>query len=123
VTLKGVTLAAKGRRRGGDVFDVVLAPTGVDVRRPDQPVRHLDWEHITEWEIVSRRGGVRLIFRGGGAVTPMVVPGWDVGALDAALRAATQLVEETVEKPAEPVGTAETVETPWTVKDPEARRP
>jgi hypothetical protein len=93
VTLKGVTLATKGRRRGGDVFDVVLAPAGVEIRRPDQGVRRMDWERITEWEIVSRRGGVRLIFRGGGAVTPMVVPGWDVGALDAALQAATQPVE------------------------------
>jgi hypothetical protein len=95
VTLKGVTLATKGRRRGGDVFDVVLAPSGVEIRRPNQPVRHLVWERITEWEIVSRRGGVRLIFRGGGSVTPMVVPGWDVDALDAALRAATEPVEQT----------------------------
>jgi hypothetical protein len=105
VTLKGVTLATKGRRRGGDVFDVVLAPGGVEIRRPDQPVRHMDWERITEWEIVSRRGGVRLIFRGGGSVTPMVVPGWDVGALDAALRAATAPIEET--EPVEETGPVE----------------
>jgi hypothetical protein len=89
VTLKGVTLATKGRRRGGDVFDVVLAPSGIEIHRPHQPVRHMGWERITEWEIVSRRGGVRLVLRGGGSVTPMVVPGWQVDDLDAALRVVT----------------------------------
>ena len=89
VTLKGVTLAAKGRRRGGDVFDVVVSPAGIEICRLHQAVRHMDWERITEWEIVSRRGGVRLVLRGGGSVTPMVVPGWQVDDLDAALRDAT----------------------------------
>ena len=84
-----MTLAAKGRRRGGDVFDVVLAPSGIEIRRPQQPVRHMDWERITEWEIESRRGGVRLVLRGGGSVTPMVVPGWRVEDLEAALRVVT----------------------------------
>jgi hypothetical protein len=89
VTLKGVTLSTKGRRRGGDVFDVVLAPSGIEIRRPHRPARHMDWERITEWEIISRRGGVRLVLRGGGSVTPMVVPGWQVDDLDAALRDVT----------------------------------
>jgi hypothetical protein len=76
VILKGVTQAAKGRRRGGDddddddEFDIVLALSGIDIRRASRPVRHMAWGRITEWEIVSRRGGERLILRGGGDVTP-----------------------------------------------------
>jgi hypothetical protein len=89
VTLKGVTLAAKGRRRGGDVFAVVLAPSGLEILRPGHPVRTMPWEGITEWEIESRRGGVRLFLRGGGSVTRLVVPGWSAEALGAALRVAT----------------------------------
>jgi hypothetical protein len=89
VTLKGVTIATKGRRRGGDVFEVVLTAAGVEIRRLGEPVRIMPWEGITEWEIQSRRGGVRLFLRGGGAVARLVVPGWNTEELDAAIRAAT----------------------------------
>jgi hypothetical protein len=89
VTLKGATRATKGRRRGGDVFSVVLAAPGVEIRRPGEPVRTMPWEGITEWEIERRRGGVRLFLRGGGAVTRIVVPGWNADELGAALLAAT----------------------------------
>jgi hypothetical protein len=89
VTLKGVTLATKGRRRGGDVFSVVLASSGVEIRHPGEPGRTMPWEQITEWEIERRRGGVRLFLRGGGAVTRIVVPGWNAEDLQAALWAAT----------------------------------
>jgi hypothetical protein len=89
VTLKGVTLATKGRRRGGEVFTVVLASSGVEIRRLGEPVRTMPWERITEWEIERRRGGVRLFLRGGGSVTRIVIPGWNAEDLQAALLAAT----------------------------------
>jgi hypothetical protein len=98
-TLKGVTLLSKGRRRGGDIFDVILTPAGIEVERHGDAAGHLPWEHITEWEIEQRRGGVCLIVRGGGAVTPLVVPRWSVDDLDAALRFATRPV--TVTDPAD----------------------
>jgi hypothetical protein len=91
-TLKGVTLRNKGRRRGGDTFDVVLNRAGIEIERPGEAARHLPWEHITEWEIEQRRGGVRLIVWGGGAVTQLIVPRWSVDDLDAALRYATRPV-------------------------------
>jgi len=94
VTLKGVTLASKGRRRGGNVFSVVLASPGIEIWRPGEPVRTVPWERVTEWEIESRRGGVRLFLRGGGSVTRVVVPGWTTEGLDAALRAATGTVDD-----------------------------
>jgi len=87
-----VTLATKGRRRGGNVLSVVLASTGIEIWRLGEPVRTTPWERITEWEIENRRGGVRLFLRGGGSVTRLVVPGWTVEDLDAALRAATGAV-------------------------------
>lgn len=89
VTLNGVTLVTKGRRRGGEVFTVVLASSGVEIRRRGEPVRTLPWERITEWEIERRRGGVRLFLRGGGSVTRIVIPGWNAEDLHAALSAAT----------------------------------
>ncbi len=87
-TLKGVTLPGKGRRRGGEVFDVVLTPAGLTVERPGRAARRLPWEEITEWELEQRSGSVRLVLRGGGTVTALVVPRWSVDDLDAALRGA-----------------------------------
>ena len=87
-TLTGVTLPGKGRRRGGEVFDVVLTPAGVTVERPGRAPRRLPWEQITEWELEQRRQDVRLTLRGGGAVTPFVIPRWRAEDLDAALREA-----------------------------------
>jgi Bacterial PH domain len=103
-TLTGVTLPGKGRRRGGEVFDVVLTPVGITVERPGRAPRRLPWEQITEWELEQRGGSVRLVLRGGGAVTTLVVPRWSVGDLDAALRhtAAPATVPDPVE-PADPV--------------------
>jgi len=57
------------------MFEVVLTSSGVEIQRPGAPVRTMPWERITEWEIQSRRGGVRLFLRGGGSVTRLVVPG------------------------------------------------
>lgn len=88
-TLTGVTLPGRGRRRGGEIFEVVLTPDGIVVERPGQATRRLPWEQITEWELEQRRGSVRLTLRGGGAVTPLVVPRWSAEEFDAALRDAT----------------------------------
>jgi hypothetical protein len=91
-TLEGVRLLRSGRRRGGDPFDVVLTRAGVEIERRGHAAYHLSWEHISEWEIEQQRGGVRLSFWGGGAVTPLIVPRWSVEDLDAALRYATRPV-------------------------------
>jgi Bacterial PH domain len=100
-TLKGVTLPGKGRRRGGEVFDVVLTSAGLTVERPGRAPRRLPWEEITEWDLEQRSGSVRLVLRGGGAVTALVVPRWHVDDLDAALRMAAG--PATVPDPADPV--------------------
>jgi hypothetical protein len=91
-TLEGVTLPRSSRRRGGDTFDVVLTGAGIEIERHGQAAYHLSWEHISEWEIEQRRGGVRLTFWGGGAATPLIVPRWSVDDLDAALRDAARPV-------------------------------
>ena len=101
-TLKGVTLPGKGRRREGEVFDVVLTAAGLTVERPGRAARRLPWEQITEWELEQRSGSVRLVLRGGGAVTALVVPRWSVGDLDAALRHAAAPAPDPAD-PADPV--------------------
>jgi hypothetical protein len=104
-TLNGVMVAGRGRRRGGDVFDVVLTPDALVVERPGAARRALPWEQVSEWELEQRRGSVRLTLRGGGAVTPFVVPRWSADDLDAALRAATTAAESP-----DPVGPADPIE-------------
>ena len=87
-TLRGVTLPGRGKRRGGDAFDLVLTPDALVVERGGEAPRRLPWEQITEWELEQRRQDVRLTLRGGGAVTPFVIPRWRAEDLDAALREA-----------------------------------
>jgi hypothetical protein len=93
-TLTGVTRLTHGRGGGSDPFDVVLSGDGLEIRHPDEDVRHLPWSEISEWEIERRRGGVRLFLRGGGAVTSLVVPGWSVEDLDGVLGQVTAPVPE-----------------------------
>jgi hypothetical protein len=81
--LHGVTRLTNGRGGGSAAFDLGLAADGIEIRRPDADVRHLPWGEISEWEMARRRGGVRLLLRGGGAVTAVAVPGWTVDDLDA----------------------------------------
>jgi hypothetical protein len=88
-TLRGVTLLPKARKRGRDIFDVVLTSAGIEIWRPGAPARHMPWEQISQWEIAQRSGGVQLVLRGGGTVTALIVPDWSVDRLDAVLRAVT----------------------------------
>jgi hypothetical protein len=108
-TLKGVTLPGRGRRRGADIFDVLLTPAGLVVERPGEAPRRLPWEQFTEWELEQRRGSVCLTLRGGGAVTPLVVPRWSTEDLDAALRDATAPVTATAAEPVDPADPADPV--------------
>jgi hypothetical protein len=87
--IAGVSLYSDKRRFHGDRFDIALSPDGIEIRRPGQAVRQLSWDHVSEWEIEDRRGGVLLTLRGRGAVTPLVVPRWTVDELEVVLRDAT----------------------------------
>jgi hypothetical protein len=84
--IAGVSLAIDERRLNGDRFDIALSPDGIEIRRPGQVARQLSWDHVSEWEIEERRGGVLLTLRGGGSVTPLMIPRWTVDELDAVLR-------------------------------------
>jgi hypothetical protein len=87
--MQGVTLFSKERGRHSDAFELALTYNGIEIRRPGESARHLSWERISEWEIEQRRGGVLLTLRGGGAVTPLVIPRWKVDELDLVLRDVT----------------------------------
>ena len=98
--MQGVSLFSKDRGRHHDVFELALTAEGIEIRRPGESARHLSWARITEWEIEQRRGGVLLTLRGGGSVTPLVIPRWNVDELDLILREVTsQLVEPLPEPP------------------------
>jgi hypothetical protein len=87
--MQGVTLFSKERGHHSDAFELALTYNGIEIRRPGESARHLSWERISEWEIEQRRGGVLLTLRGGGAVTPLVIPRWKVDELDLVLRDVT----------------------------------
>jgi hypothetical protein len=82
-TLVGVTRLANGRGGGSAAFDLALNADGLEIRHSGEDVRHVPWSQISEWEMARRRGGVRLLLRGGGAVTAVAVPGWSVDDLSA----------------------------------------
>jgi hypothetical protein len=86
ITLHGVTLFTKERGRTEDVFDIAIGPEGIRILRPDQEVRLLEWSRVATWEIEQRRKRVLLILRGGGSVTPLMIPGWKVDDLDQVLQ-------------------------------------
>ncbi|HVB92085.1 MAG TPA: hypothetical protein VND70_08285 [Acidimicrobiales bacterium] len=85
-TVQGVSLYTRDRGRHPDIFELVLTYGGIEINRPGQSTRHLPWERVSEWEIEQRRGGVLLTLRGGGSVTPLVIPKWKVDDLDLILR-------------------------------------
>jgi hypothetical protein len=88
-TMQGVSLYSRERGRRQDVFELALTYEGIEIRRPGEPARHLSWERVSEWEIEQRRGGVLLTLRGGGSVTPLIIPRWKVDDLDLVLRDVT----------------------------------
>jgi hypothetical protein len=98
-TLRGVTLFTKSRRKGDDAFDISISPNGIEILRPDEEARLLEWDRVSTWEIEQRTRSVLLILRGGGSVTPLLIPGWRVDDLDELLCAMTAHLAPPVDLP------------------------
>ncbi len=98
-TLRGVTLFTKSRRKGDDAFDISISPNGIEILRPDEEARLLEWGRVSTWEIEQRTDSVLLILRGGGSVTPLLIPGWKVDDLDQLLCAMTAHLAPPVDLP------------------------
>jgi hypothetical protein len=112
-TIRGVSILTGGRRPPVEVFDIALSATGIEIRWPGQAATRMAWDRVSQWEIEERRGGVLLTLRGGGATTPLVVPGWSVDDLEAVMRTAAgagAAAAATAEE--EPGGGAFVVESP-----------
>src|SRR6185312_1491888 len=77
------------KKRGHDVFELVLSREGIEVRRPERPAQQMSWDRVAEWEIEERKGYVLLTLRGHGATTPLVVPGWTLDDLEVLMRDVT----------------------------------
>ncbi len=88
-TIRGVSLLPRQRRGGGDTFDLALSLDGMEIRRRGQPAQHMSWSRVSQWEIEERPGYVLLTLRGGGATTPLVVPGWTLDNLEILMREVT----------------------------------
>ncbi len=87
-TIRGVSLATPpGRTR--DVFDLALSLDGMEIRRPGRPAQHLPWSRISKWEIEEGPNDVLLTLHGGGATTPLVIPGWTPDDLEILMRDVT----------------------------------
>ncbi len=85
-TIQGVSILTRQRRSRGDVFDIELSPLGIEIRRAGRPPAYMSWARVSQWEIKKRRRGVLLTLRGGGATTPLVVPGWAPDDLEVVMR-------------------------------------
>jgi hypothetical protein len=101
--MDGVTLHSRARRKPADVFELALTYEGIEIRRPGEHPRYMSWDRVSEWEIEERRGGVLLTLRGGGSVTPLVIPRWTVDDLDVILRKVTS-------EPPAPIASGEPVD-------------
>jgi hypothetical protein len=88
-TIQGVSLLSRQKKRGHDVFELVLSHEGIEVRRPESPVQQMSWNRVSEWEIEERKGYVLLTLRGQGATTPLAVPGWTLDDLEVLMRDVT----------------------------------
>jgi len=88
-TIRGVSLLTRQRRRGGDSFDLALSLDGMEIRRPGRPAQHMSWSRVSQWEIEERPDYVLLTLRGGGAATPLVIPGWTLDDLEILMREVT----------------------------------
>jgi hypothetical protein len=88
-TIQGVSILSRQKKRGHDVFELVLSSAGVEVRRPERPVQQMSWDRVSEWEIEECKGYVLLTLRGQGATTPLVVPDWTLDDLELLMREVT----------------------------------
>jgi hypothetical protein len=88
-TIQGVSLLSGEKKRGRDVFDLVLSRQCIEVRRPERPPQQMSWDRVSEWEIEEREGYVLLTLRGQGATTPLIVPGWTLDDLEVLMREVT----------------------------------
>jgi hypothetical protein len=98
-TLRGVTLFTKSQRKGHDAFDISISPNGIQILRPGEEVRMLEWDRVSTWEMEQRKRSVLLILRGAGSVTPLMIPGWKVHDLDQLLCAMTAHLAPPVDLP------------------------
>ena len=98
-TLRGVTLVTKSRGESDDAFDISISPNGIEILRPGEEARMLEWDRVSTWEIEQRTRGVLLVLRGGGSVTPLLIPGWKVHDLDQLLCAMTAHLAPPVDFP------------------------
>jgi hypothetical protein len=98
-TLRGVTFFTKSRRKGDDAFDISISPNGIEIHRPNEEAQLLEWDRVSTWEIEQRKHSVLLILRGGGSVTPLLIPGWQVDDLDQLLCAMTAHLAPPVDLP------------------------
>jgi hypothetical protein len=87
--IQGVSILSRQKKRGNDVFELVLSRQGVEVRRPERPAQLMSWDRVSEWEIEERKGYVLLTLRGQGATTPLVVPDWTLDDLEVLMRDVT----------------------------------
>jgi hypothetical protein len=102
-TIQGVSVLSGEKKRGHDVFELVLSRRGIEVRRPESPVQQMSWDRVSEWEIEERKGYVLLTLRGQGATTPLVVPGWTLEDLEVLMRDVTSAGTAHVANVPEPV--------------------
>jgi hypothetical protein len=101
-TIRGVSILTGRRRSPAEVFDIALSTNGIEIRWPGQAATRMPWSRVSQWEIEERRGGVLLTLRGGGATTPLVVPGWSLDDLEAVMRTAAGTAPATPRTPATP---------------------
>jgi hypothetical protein len=87
-TIQDVSILTR-RRQNDDLFDLTLSAEGIAIQRPGRPVQHMSWDRVSEWEIEERKHDILLTLRGGGAATPLVVPGWSVNDLEVLMRELT----------------------------------
>ena len=101
-TIVGVSILTGRRRSPAEVFDIALSTDGIEIRRPGRAATLMPWDRVSQWEVEERRGGVLLTVHGGGATTPLVVPGWSVDDLEAVMRTAAGAATTAASGPATP---------------------
>ncbi len=98
-TIQGVSVLTRERLSNEEVFDIALSHQGIEIRRPGRAPARMSWNRVSHWEIEQQRYGVLLTLRGGGATTPLMVPGWNADELQALMRATAGDVDTPREPP------------------------